>query len=126
MNSDSQIFPYKVQEGVPKKKEKNKISSSTVGLDLGPSTIAIVGEKEAHLEQFGQELEPIWKETKRLNKKLDRSRRKNNPEKAWGESELFYLYMKRLTLGVPKSMRLHEKYRFINQSSNFLISFRFA
>ena len=52
----------------------------TIGLDVGPSTVAIVGEKSASLHQFCDELKDNQKELRRLQRKLDRQRRANNPK----------------------------------------------
>ena len=51
-----------------------------VGIDIGPSTIAIVSEEFAQLEQFAAELECKDKQIRKLQRQLDRSRRANNPE----------------------------------------------
>lgn len=68
-----------VCEGKPYQKPKNKIGQGDVGLDLGPSTIAAVGEQEAFLERFCNELKSIQKEIRRQQRHLDRQRRANNP-----------------------------------------------
>ncbi len=52
----------------------------TTGLDLGPSTVAIVGEKSAGLHQFCDELKDKEVELRKLQRKLDRQRRANNPK----------------------------------------------
>ena len=69
-----------VCEGKPYQKPKNKIGQGDVGLDLGPSTIAGVGQHEAFLEQFCNELKSIQKEIRRQQRHLDRQRRANNPD----------------------------------------------
>jgi transposase len=51
-----------------------------VGMDIGPSTIAIVGEKDAVLIRFCDEIEPKREEIGKLQKQLDRQRRANNPQ----------------------------------------------
>jgi transposase len=52
-----------------------------VGLDLGPSTIAIVPrEGEAQLVPLCEELKPDARSKRRLERKLDRQRRANNPQ----------------------------------------------
>ena len=60
--ADRQGDRYFVQlalEGVPYQKPKHPVGTDTIGLDLGPSTIAIVPrEGEASLEQFCEELAP--------------------------------------------------------------------
>jgi len=52
----------------------------TVGMDLGPSMIAVVNEEESYFEKFCSEIEDISKEKRRLKRKLDRQRRANNPD----------------------------------------------
>ncbi len=52
-----------------------------IGLDLGPSTLAIVPrEGEARLVPLCEELKPDARKKRRLERKLDRERRANNPE----------------------------------------------
>ena len=75
-------------EGVPYQKFKAK--NKTVGLDIGPSTIAYVSDKQAKLERFctggfftadnQDELNNKQKEIRYLQRKLDRQRRANNPQ----------------------------------------------
>ncbi len=67
-------------EGKPFRKPKNTLGVGVVGLDLGPSTIAIVSETDAHLKEFARELEFEAARIRRLQRKLDRSRRANNPD----------------------------------------------
>jgi hypothetical protein len=68
-------------EGVPYQKPKHPAGQDTVGLDVGPSTIAIVPKQGvARLETFCAELTPDAKAKRRLERKLDRQRRANNPQ----------------------------------------------
>ncbi len=82
--ADSQGSRYSVQlvlEGVPFQKPKNRPGTEVIGLDLGPSTLAVVPrEAEAHLIPLGEELRPDARKKRRLQRKLDRQRRANNPE----------------------------------------------
>ncbi len=88
----------------PGERRKPLISEGgPVGIDIGPSTIAIVGEKDAVLLRFCDEIEPkreeIGKLQKQLDRQLDRQRRANNPQnfeengtikkgcKTWSRSE---------------------------------------
>lgn len=65
----------------PEERRKPAISEGgPVGIDIGPSTIAIVGEKEAVLLQFCDEIEPKSEEIRKLQKQIDRQRRANNPQ----------------------------------------------
>ncbi|MBF0505168.1 MAG: transposase, partial [Candidatus Omnitrophica bacterium] len=76
----NRFYVQLVQEGRPKRKEKNKIGETVVGLDLGPSTIAAVSVDDAFLGAFCAQLEPIQKEVRRIQRRLNRSRRAFNPE----------------------------------------------
>ena len=82
--ADCQGYRYSVQlvlEGKPYQKPKHTAGTDVIGLDLGPSTIAIVPrEGEAKLSVFYEELEPDIRTKRRLQRKLDRQRRANNPE----------------------------------------------
>ena len=52
----------------------------SVGIDIGPSTVAIVGSQNAKLVRFCDELESKHAEIRQLQRKLDRQRRANNPD----------------------------------------------
>jgi len=69
-------------EGTPyQKKPKNQPGHDIIGLDLGPSTLAIVPrEGEARLVPLCEELRPDARKKRRLARKLDRQRRANNPQ----------------------------------------------
>ena len=64
-------------EGYPYR--KYELGKEEVGLDIGPSTIAIVGESKAQLKEFCEEVMGIHQEKRRVQRKLDRQRRANNP-----------------------------------------------
>ena len=65
---------------LPYIKGKNKLGSGVVGLDIGPSTIAIVGEDSARLQALCPEVNDLSKNIKALQRKMNRSLRLNNPE----------------------------------------------
>jgi putative transposase len=65
--------------GIPHQKKKNIISDAVCGLDIGPSTIAAVGEQDAWLAQFCAEVIQPWQEIKRELRAQERSRRAMNP-----------------------------------------------
>ena len=68
-------------EGVPSHKPKHQVGSDTVGMDLGPSTIAIVPREDApRLEVFCATLAPNARSIRRQERQMDRQRRANNPE----------------------------------------------
>ena len=72
-------FVQIVCSGTPKWKEKNPVGEGTVGLDLGPSTVAVVGDRNASLEGFCPGLPDFEKTARRLKRAMDRSRRLSNP-----------------------------------------------
>ena len=66
-------------EGVPYQKPKHPVGSDTVGLDLGPSTVAIVPrEGTPRLELLCAKLAPDAQAIRRLQRQMDRQRRANN------------------------------------------------
>ena len=81
---DSQGYRYYVQlalAGTPYQKKKNTPGHEVIGLDLGPSTVAIVPrEGEARLVPLCEELRPDARKKRRLERKLDRQRRANNSQ----------------------------------------------
>jgi len=74
----TRFFIQLILEGKPLKKFEPP--DNTVGLDIGPSTIACVSDEQALLERLCNELKNKQKEIRRLQRKLDRQRRANNPE----------------------------------------------
>ena len=76
----NRFYVQLVCKGVPFHKGDHLLGEGTVGLDLGPSSIAVVGQDKALLAQFCAELEPRQVEIRRLQRKLDRQRRANNPD----------------------------------------------
>jgi hypothetical protein len=83
--ADVQGYRYYVQlavEGTPYQKPKHTVGTDIVGLDLGPSTIAIVPQEgEAQLLPLCEELKPDARAKRRLERKLDRQRRANTERK---------------------------------------------
>ena len=65
--------------GTPYQKPQHHLGSGIVGLDLGPSAIAVVSEQAALLQAFCPEVAPDAKALRRLDRQLDRQRRANNP-----------------------------------------------
>jgi hypothetical protein len=82
--ADIQGDRYYVQlilEGLPHRKPKHTVGTDVIGLDLGPSTIAIVPrEGEAQLLPLCEELKPDTRAKRCLQRKLDRQRRANNTQ----------------------------------------------
>jgi len=80
INSKNRFYLQLILEGKPYQKPENIIGSEELGLDVGPSTIAMVGDTKGELKQFCSELVPKQKEKRRLQRKQDRQRRANNPQ----------------------------------------------
>lgn len=74
------LYAQLVCEGKPYQKEKNYVSEGKIGLDIGPSTLAEVGDAEANLHLFCRELDDIQAEIRVLQRRMDRQRRTNNPD----------------------------------------------
>jgi putative transposase len=68
-----------VCEGVPYQKSRYPLGSGIVGLDLGPSAIAVASLQTALLQPFCPEVAPNARALRRLDRQLDRQRRANNP-----------------------------------------------
>lgn len=75
----SRYFAQLVLEGVPLQRHPTVVGA-VVGLDIGPSTIAVVGEHDAFLVQFCAELDDITCDMRIMQRKIDRQRRANNPD----------------------------------------------
>lgn len=73
----NQFYVQLILEGHPYR--KYKLGKEAVGLDIGPSTIAIVGDSKAELKEFCEEVVSVDKEKRILYRKMDRQRRPNNP-----------------------------------------------
>jgi len=75
---------YAVQlilEGQPLLKSKHRPGQDTLGLDLGPSTLAVVPRQgQPQLLQLAEEVRLDARTRRRLQRKLDRQRRANNPQ----------------------------------------------
>ncbi|MBD0343700.1 MAG: transposase [Coleofasciculus sp. Co-bin14] len=80
VSGKNRFYAQLVCEGRPFVKPKNKTGKGTVGLDIGLSTIAIVGDSTASLQEFASGLEFQDKQIRRLQRKMDRSRRATNPD----------------------------------------------
>ena len=105
--SDRESQRYFVQvalEGVPYHKPKHVVGHDRVGLDLGPSTIALVPrEGTPRLEVLCAELAPDTRAIRRLQRQMDRQQRANNPEhydaqgriKKGGKQRLHWKHSKR-------------------------------
>ena len=66
-----------IQEGLPP--AIHPTPAGVVGLDLGPSTLAVVGASAAQLTPLCPTITQPWREMRRLERAQDRSRRATNP-----------------------------------------------
>ncbi|MFB8787398.1 MAG: transposase [Potamolinea sp.] len=80
VSGKNRFYAQLVCGGKPFIKPKNYLGTGITGLDLGPSTIAIVSDTEVELKEFAYALEFNTRNIRRLQRKMDRSRRANNPE----------------------------------------------
>lgn len=74
------FYAQLVCEGTPYRKPQHRLGTGIVGLDLGPSSLAVVAEQDVLLQPFCPEVAPDARALCRLDRKLDRQRRANNPD----------------------------------------------
>ena len=67
-----------IQDGMSPR--RHAVADGVVGLDIGPSTIAAVSDQDAMLEKFCPTVVQPWREIKRIERAMDRSRRATNPD----------------------------------------------
>jgi len=75
----NRFYAQLVCEGRPYRKPQHQLGTGVVGLDLGPSTSAVVSAHDALLQPFCPEVAPDAQALRRLERQLDRQRRANNP-----------------------------------------------
>jgi putative transposase len=75
----NRFYAQLVGSGKPLIKPQNSLGKGDVGLDLGPSTIAVVSETDAQLLEFASSLDFEAARIRRLQRLMDRSRRATNP-----------------------------------------------
>ncbi|MEC4814032.1 MAG: transposase [Scytonema sp. PMC 1069.18] len=80
LNGKRRWFVQLVLEGVPFQKPQNYVSDGTIGLDLNISNIAFVGDNHADLLPFAEGVPTFTKEINKLQRKMQRSQRANNPD----------------------------------------------
>ena len=78
----NRFYVQLIQEGYPPKKKNRVVGNNTsVGLDIGPSTIAIVSNEYIGLHNLSNyKLDNHKKEIRRLQRAMDRSKRATNPD----------------------------------------------
>ena len=67
-------------EGDPVIKPTHHIGTGPVGIDIGPQTIAYVSQNDVNLIELADGVLDIEREKNRLQRKMDRSLRANNPD----------------------------------------------
>lgn len=72
-------FAQLAQEGLAPRKYET-VDGAVVGLDVGPSSVAVYSEQGAGLVPLAPEVEQPWAEVRRLQRAMDRSRRATNPQ----------------------------------------------
>lgn len=91
VNGVKRYFIQLVQEGsVPLKasvRERQAAAGTVGGIDIGPSTIAWVTDKDAGLEKFCAEVDAPQAQIRCLQRKVDRQRRAGNPENFSGNGQ---------------------------------------
>jgi hypothetical protein len=80
LNGKNRFYVQLILEGIPYQDPKKIFGKEEIGLDVGPSTVAIVGDTKAELKEFCSDLKYKQKKKRILQRKLDRSRRANNPD----------------------------------------------
>ena len=76
----NRFYVQLVNQGKPFQKDKNQLGAGLVGLDIGPSTLAIVGDNEAVLTPFCSALKEATQKVARLQRQMSRQQRANNPD----------------------------------------------
>lgn len=80
IRGEERYFVQLVLEGIPLVKAKNIFPDATIGIDIGVSTIAVVSDKKALLQPFCHDLKTVNNEVKKIQHKMARSQRLNNPD----------------------------------------------
>ena len=75
-------YKYYLQMSIEgEKPQKGRtLGKGNVGIDIGPTTVAVSGENIASIDKLASKCDNIQEEITRLARKIDRSRRANNPE----------------------------------------------
>lgn len=63
-----------------KPQKGRQLGKGTVGIDIGPTTIAVAGENIVSIDKLAAECDSYQNEINKLARKIDRSRRANNPQ----------------------------------------------
>ena len=80
VNGKKRFSVQLVLDGKPKDRPNTMTTDGTVGLDLGPSTIAWVSDDKSEFKKFCEEIDPVVKQKRLIQRKMQRSLRANNPD----------------------------------------------
>ncbi len=87
LRGQDRYYAQLICEGIPLRKLdpqsgrfQHPLGSDMVGLDIGPSTIGVVGETQASLQRFAEEIVRDHATLRREQRHADRQRRANNPD----------------------------------------------
>ncbi|MGK7876320.1 MAG: RNA-guided endonuclease TnpB family protein [Xenococcaceae cyanobacterium] len=80
LNGKTRYFLQLINKGLPYNSPNRTIGNQKVGVDINLSIVAVVGDETAMLREFCPSVDEHQKDIKRLQRKLDRSRRANNPD----------------------------------------------
>jgi transposase len=120
ISGNNRFYAQLVCEGKPFIKPKNFLGQGDVGLDIGPSTIAIVGDSTEQLKEFAASLEFDAARIRRFQRRMDRSRRATNPgnynpngtlkkgKKKWNRSKS-YIKIGILKSNLERKLAAHRK-----------------
>src|SRR5258707_2118778 len=75
----NRFYAQLVCQGIACRKPQHQLGTGIVGLDLGPSTIAVVSAHDTLLRPFCPEVAPDAQALRRLERHLDRQQRASNP-----------------------------------------------
>ncbi len=79
LNGKTRWFVQLVIAGSPKWKDKNPIRQGKASIDICPSTVAAVSDTSVFLEQFCANVPDLQKVIRRIQRAIDRSKRRSNP-----------------------------------------------
>ena len=127
-------YKYYVQltiEGEKPQKGRT-LGKGNVGIDLGPTTVAVSGDNIVSIDKLASKCDNIQKEITRLARKIDRSRRANNPQNfnedgtvkrgiklVWNDSKR-YKELRREMAGLQRRQAAIRKQQHIDRANELL------
>ena len=130
LNGRRRFYLQLVQQGTPLPKWET--GKGELGLDLGPSVLALCGQQTAQMVALAPGVVQPWREMRVLQRKLDRSRRATNPERfnadgTWKKGErqqVFSARYRKVAAGLAETERrlAAERKRSHGELANDLLS----